>query len=146
VAAVIIAGVDVYQTYNIVINQIQSQSIMGIMGLIVANATDLAVIAAGTFLIGRGIFYFFTRNPRIWRNIVGAVVCVWIREVALKASIILLSPTPPTSVTDKLVLDLLFATGLGIAGTVIAILVTMSLSKKYRHFFRGAKAEKRGKS
>lgn len=146
VAAVIIAGVDVYQTYNVVINQIQSQPIMGIIGLIVANATDLAVIAAGTFLIGRGIFYFFTRNTRIWRNIVGAVVCVWIREVASKASIILLSPTPPTSVTNKLVLDLLFATGLGIAGTVIAILFTMSLSRKYRYFFRRRKAEKRGKS
>lgn len=146
VAAVIIAGVDVYQTYNAVINQIQFQPIMGIIGLIIANATDLAVIAAGTFLIGRGIFYFFTRNDLIWRNIVGAVVCVWIREVAFRAALILLSPTPPTSVTDELVLDLLFATGLGIAGTVIVILVTMSLGKKYRRFFRGSEAEKHGKS
>jgi len=144
VAAVIIAGMGAYQTYNAVISQIQSQPIMGIMGLIVANATDLAVIAAGTFLIGRGIFYFFTRDARIWRNIVGAVVCVWIREVAFRASLILLSPIPPTSVTDTLVLDLLFSTGLGIAGTVIAVLATMSLSRKYRRFFRGSKAEESG--
>jgi len=146
VAALVIAGVDVYNTYNAVVNQIQSKPIMGILGLIVENATDLAVISAGTFLIGGGIFYFFMRDARIWRNVVGAVVCVWIREVAFRASQILLSPTPPTSVTDRLVLDLLFATGLGIAGTVIAILVTMSLSRKYRRFFRGSRAEKSGKS
>jgi len=146
VAALVIAGVDVYNTYNAVVNQIQNKPIMGILGLIVENATDLAVISAGTFLIGGGIFYFFMRDARIWRNVVGAVVCVWIREVAFRASQILLSPTPPTSVTDSLVLDLLFSTGLGIAGTVIAILVTMSLSRKYRRFFRGSTAEKSGRS
>ncbi len=146
VAALVIAGVDVYNTYSAVVSQIQNRPIMGILGLIVENATDLAVISAGTFLIGGGIFYFFMRDTRIWRNVVGAVVCVWIREVAFRASQILLSPTPPTSVADSLVLDLLFATGLGIAGTVIAILATMSLSRRYRGFFRGSRAEKSRKS
>ncbi len=134
-AAIIIVGVDIYQTYNALVNQ-QFQTIMGMIGLTIVKATDLAIIAASTFLIGNGIFYFFTRNTRIWRNIVGIIVCLWIREVAFRASQILLTPTPPVSVTDKLVLDLLFATGLGIAGTAIAILATMSLSEKYRHFFR----------
>jgi putative membrane protein len=141
ITAIVILGVDAYQTFSSVAPHVPSDSSLWwsslprIAGLVTANAVDLITVALSILLIGRAIFYYFTHNRRIWRNGVGIVVLIWVREVALRASSILLAPVPPTSISDRLIIDLLFSAGLGIAGTLIAVLVTMSLSRRYKHYF-----------
>jgi uncharacterized membrane protein len=149
ITALIVLGIDAYQTYTAILPhypdlQLWWSNLPSIAGLVIANATDLAVVAVCIIFVGRGIFYYFSRDDRIWRNGVGIVVAVWVREIAIRASTVLLAPVPPASISDKLIVDLLLAAGLGIAGTLIAVLVTISLRRRYRHYFSrrmGAKDE-----
>lgn len=140
ITALIVIGVDAYQTYTAITPQYPDpaqwlNNLPMIAGLIIENAVDLAVVAVCIIFIGKGIFYYFSHDNRIWRNGVGIVVVIWIREIALRASAVLLSPVPPTSISDKLIVDLLLAAGLGLAGTLIAVLVSISLRKRYKHYF-----------
>jgi len=140
ITALIVIGIDAYQTYTAILPhypdlQLWWSHLPTIAGLIIANATDLAVVAVCIVFVGRGIFYYFSRDDRIWRNGVGIVVAVWVREIAIRASLVLLAPVPPASISDKLIVDLLLAAGLGIAGTLIAVLVTISLRRRYRQYF-----------
>ena len=76
---------------------------------------------------------YFTRDGRIWWSFVGIVATLWLREVALSASEILVYPTSaPFSLIEKL----LVGAGLGIASTVITILITLKLGKRFDRYFR----------
>jgi hypothetical protein len=147
-AALIIVGVDLYQTYIAVAPHVPGDpslwwaSFPRIAGLVMAHATDLMVIAICVLLVGRGIYYFFIRDSRIWQNVIGVIVCTYVGEVTLRASRILLEPTPPTSIADKLVVELLLSVVVGLAVTVITILVTFKLSKRFDYYFKKTGAEK----
>jgi len=137
-AALIIIGLDSYQTYIRLISVFGNPSswfenVPLLIGWILREGVNLMVIATLIFIAGIIIRFYFLRDSRIWWNVVGVVVVLWMREIALKASDILLSSQPiPTSLTQ----NLLIVVGLGIVTTLITILVTINLSKRFDYYFK----------
>lgn len=132
-AALIIVGVDSYQTYTGLINTIGEPNewlkhVPEVIGYSMKYATDLGVVASCIFLIGIAFYFFFFRDPRFWWTLVGTISILWMREVSLNASEVLLEPA--TSVQN-----LIIVIGFGIATTVITILVTHKLSKRFESYF-----------
>ena len=133
----ILIGLDVYQTYQYLIEILGAPSqwlslLPQVIGLTMKFATNLLVIASCTFLVGIAIYFYFLRDSRIWWTVVGIVATLWMREVALNSSAIFLSPLlVPTSV----ILNLIIVIGLGITTTVITILATLKLSKRFEYYF-----------
>jgi len=139
-ATVVLIGVAINQTYagiNATIGPIdlwQSQ-LPKVIGYAIIYSIDFLIVAACTLLVGWGVYFFFERDQRMWYQIVGVVVSVWLRELALKASAILISPLPPGGFTDLLITDLLFVVGLGIATTIITVVITLTLGRRYESYF-----------
>lgn len=139
VIALIIVGLDVYLTYGSLLESIGNPSqwstiLPKVIGHILEYATDLMVTASCIFLVGLGIYFYFIRDSRIWWTVVGIVATIWMRQIALMASVILLLPiTPPPG---EYIQGLILVIGLGIATTVAVILVTMKLNRIYSQYFR----------
>jgi hypothetical protein len=92
----------------------------------------LVVVAAIISLVGGAVYLYFTRDGRIWWSFVGVVATLWLREVTLTASEILLWPaTMPFELVEKL----LFGAGLGIACTLITVFVTLKLGQRFERYF-----------
>jgi len=134
ITALILVGLDVYQTHGS-LTEILGDSTHWLMvlpiviGYILKFAVDLATIASCIFLVGLGVYFYFQRDSRIWWTIIGIVAIIWFRQVALSASTILLLQITP--VPNEYILNLIFTIGLGIASTVITILITTKLSKLF---------------
>lgn len=145
VIAFIIIGLDLYLTYGNLIDSIGDPALWTAMlpkvvGHILESATDLMVTAGCIFIIGLGIYFYFMRDSRIWWTLVGVVATIWMRQIALTASVILLLPiTPPPS---EYIQSLIIVIGLGISTTVAVILITMKLSRIYGRYFRRSESER----
>jgi putative membrane protein len=143
-ATVVLLGVAINQTYaglSTTIGPIdlwQSQ-FPQVIGYTIVYSIDFLIVAACTLLVGWGVYFFFERDQRMWYQIVGIVVSIWLREVALKASAILISPLSPGGFTDILITDLLFVVGLGIATTIITVVITLALGRRYESYFESRK-------
>jgi hypothetical protein len=137
-AASIIIGLNSYQTYNNLLDTVGDPTgwpslIPKVIGWTIFFATNLMVVASCIFLVGIAIYFYFIRDPRIWWSIIGIVATLWMREVSLNASEILLSTHPiPTS----LIYNIILVIGLGIATMVITIKVTANLSRRFEHYFK----------
>ncbi|MFH0897465.1 MAG: DUF373 family protein [Candidatus Bathyarchaeota archaeon] len=142
VTALIIIGLDVYHTYTGLLGTtdlvILSEHIPQVIGWVMYFSTDLLVVASLIFIAGIIIYFYFLRDPRIWWNVVGIVATLWMREVSLKASAILLAPIPTPI---YLVQNLILIIGMGIATTLITILTTLNLSKRFTHYFNRYESE-----
>lgn len=139
-ATIVLLGVAINQTYtgiNATIGPVdlwQSQ-LPRVIGYAIVYSIDFLIVAACTLLVGWGVYFLFERDQRMWYQIVGIVVSIWLREVALKASAILISPVLPGGFTDILITDLLFVVGLGIATTIITVIITVLLGRRYDSYF-----------
>ncbi len=145
--ALTILGLDIYHTYTSLIEVLPQskwlENIPRVIGEILYFGTDLIVVASFIFIAGFAINFYFRRDPRIWWNIVGIVAAVWMREVSLKASAILLAPTPyPAYLVQNLILVISF----GIATTAITLWVVLNLSKRFEYYFNrsGVKSDEEG--
>ncbi len=143
IAAMIIIGVDVYQTYTNLINpeivgdpSIWLSHIPEVIGWAMRFGIDLVIVASVTSLVGVAIYFFFNRDPRIWWTIVGLVVTLWTREMAIHASEILLTDPP---IHMGLLINLIITISLGIVTTVITIVVTRRVSKRFEHVFNNSR-------
>lgn len=130
--ALIITGLDSYQTYvNITGFLPQSQwldNVVQVIGYTMSYATNLLVVASCILLVGIAIYFYLMRDTRIWWSGVGIVAALWMREISLRASVILISPG--TSVQN-----LLLVVGFGIATILGTILITHDLSKRFEYYF-----------
>jgi putative membrane protein len=101
IAAMVIIGVDVYQTYTNLINpeiigdpSIWLTRIPEVVGWAMRFGVDMVIVASGTSLVGMALYFYFIRDPRIWWTVVGFVVTLWTREMANQASAILRRQPP----------------------------------------------------
>ncbi len=137
--ALILIGLGSYLAYTGILENVGPQDVWParvaqVVGSAMKFGTNLMVVASCTFLIGIAIYFYFMRDSRIWWTIVGIVASLWMREVSLGASDILLLSSPIQS--------LVITIGLGIASTVITILVTLNLSKRFERYFNRYEVEK----
>ncbi|MCJ7635635.1 DUF373 family protein [Candidatus Bathyarchaeota archaeon] len=138
VTAMIIAGLDVYQTYTGLYQELGDPTkwlavLPRTVGLAIQYSVTLFVVAAIILLAGISVYMYFKRDSRIWWSSVGVVAMLWLREVALTASEILVIPT---SAPIELIENLLFGAGLGIASTLATILITLKVSKRFEKYFK----------
>lgn len=97
-------------------------------GWFIANSIILVVIGICVLLSGRAIRWFFERDNRLWRTIVIVVVVAWSFPVFKEASQILITP-------ERNVFTLVFTIIIGIIWSVLAVLVTSLLHRKYADLF-----------
>ena len=100
-----------------------------IIGKFIAYSLDLITIGVGVFFIGRSIYYLFIESSKLWRNVIGAVMVLPSREVALRSSLILLDP----SVSP---MTLVASVGFGILVTASSVFIVRVLSRRYSNHFR----------
>jgi putative membrane protein len=97
-------------------------------GWFLAHSITLVVIGICVLLSGRAIRWFFERDNRLWRTIVIVVVVAWSSQVFYEASQILIDP-------QRVYGRLVFTIVVSIIWTVLAVLVTSLLHKKYAELF-----------
>jgi len=108
-----------------------------LIGDFLQQSIDLIVAGISIFLIGSVIHYYFTRDVRIWQNIIGVVIAITIYPVTLEISKILMDPTYQSQI-------LMYWVSVGIAVSVLSTLIVYSLHRRFIEYFR--KAEEGGKS
>jgi len=142
-AAAAIMAVNVYQTYTVLVPYVPNDpslvwvALPTLIGMVLVRATDLTIVAFTFFLVGSGVYYYFTHDTRMWRDVVGVVVCLSVREIGLRASdIIMKAPVPPQNISDPLVTSLLLVVTLGIASTGISIFIVSRMNRRYASYFR----------
>jgi putative membrane protein len=151
-AALAIMAVNIYQTYVFLSPHVPTDpslvwtSLPSIIGMILVRATDLTIVAFTVFLVGSGVYNYFVRDTRMWRDVVGVVMCLSFREIAFRASDILKEPIPPQYITDPAAISLLLAVTMGIAATGIAIFLVFRMNKRYASYFRKVESGEVGQS
>ena len=138
ITAIIIAGLAVYQTYTGLYQELGDPTkwlavLPRTLGLAIQYSVNLIAVVAIILLAGIAVNMYFKRDSRIWWSSVGVVTMLWLREVALTASEILVIPT---SAPIGLIENLLFVAGLGIASTLATILITRRVSKRFEKYFK----------
>lgn len=134
----IIIGLSVYQTYTGLYEELGAPTgwlavLPFTVGKAIEYSVSLIAIAAIIALAGTTVYLYFKRDIRIWWSSVGVVATLWLREVALTASEILIIPT---SAPMQLIEKLLLVTGLGIASTLATILITLRVGKRFERYFK----------
>lgn len=138
VTTMIIGGLDVYQTYTGLYQELGDPSkwlavLPRTIGLAIEYSVTLIVVASIISLAGMTVYLYFKRDSRIWWSSVGVVATLWLREVALTASEILIIPT---SAPLDLIEELLIGAVLGIVSTLATILITLKVSKRFEKYFK----------
>jgi len=141
-AALAIVAVNAYQTYTFLGPYLPKDpslvwaSLPSVIGMILVRATDLTIVAFTVFLVGSGVYYYFTHDTRMWRDVVGVVMCLSFREIAFRASDILKEPILPQYITDPAAISLLLAVTMGIAATGISIYIVFKMNRRYASYFK----------
>jgi len=99
-----------------------------LVGWFIARSIVLVVIGICILLSGRAIRWFFERDNRLWRTIVIVVVVAWSSPVFYEASQILITPQHSYG-------RLVFTIVVSIIWTILAVLITSVLHRKYADLF-----------
>lgn len=138
ITSLIVFGIGIYQTYSGLINILGDPYgwyliIPSVIGYGIKFIVDLVLIAFLIFLIGLTVFLYFMRDHRILWVAVGIVATLWMREIALQASdILILTPPIPSSLIQSLIL----VVGLGISATIITFYLSIKSGKKFHYYFK----------
>jgi uncharacterized membrane protein len=84
IAALILIGVDSYQAYIGILENIGPQEVwpihvVQVVGFAMKFGSNIMVLALCTFLVGIGVYFYFMHDPRIWWTVVGIVASLWMR-------------------------------------------------------------------
>jgi hypothetical protein len=107
--------------------------IPSVIGYGIRFIVDLVLVAFLIFLIGLTVFLYFMRDHRILWIAVGVVATLWMREIALQASDILILPPP---IPSSLIQSLILVVGLGISATIITFYLSIKSGRKFDYYFK----------
>lgn len=110
----------------------------GLLGDFISGSIDLIVAGASVVLAGRAIRWYFERDPRLWRTMVIMVAVAWSWPIFHQASQILIDPLYQI---DSRVPELVVTIVVGIPLTVVAVLTTFLLHRRYARFFKEKEEE-----
>jgi hypothetical protein len=139
VAGLLLVGIGLYQGWtqtSAEVSKIYPQPILGwwvgilpkLLGWFIIYSIPLVVIGICILLAGRAIRWFFERDTRLWRTIVIVIVIAWSSLVFHEAAKILINPMLGYS-------RLVFTIVVSIIWSILAVLITSLLSKKYASIF-----------
>ncbi len=138
ITSLIVFGIGIYQTYSGLINILGDPyywylRIPSVIGYGIRFIVDLVLVAFLIFLIGLTVFLYFMRDHRILWIAVGVVATLWMREIALQASDILILPPP---IPSSLIQSLILVVGLGISATIITFYLSIKSGRKFDYYFK----------
>jgi hypothetical protein len=99
-----------------------------LIGIFIQQSINLIVLGICIAVGGSIVYNYFTRDPRIWRGIVGVVVVLSVWEIAWQTSVILIEPSAP-------VIPLIVTVIISIAISVIVIAIIFALHRRFTQYF-----------
>jgi putative membrane protein len=141
--SLVIGGLAVYQTYGILLENVGGfetwlPQISLVVGYALKYAVDLIFIAVIVFIGGLSVYLYFMRDSRMLWSIVGLVVGVFMREVALHASEILLLGVWPVPLDYWIELTAIIASSVVI--TIVTVFVTLRQGRRLEEYFKKTEA------
>jgi putative membrane protein len=141
--SLVIGGLAVYQTYGILLENVGGfetwlPQISLVVGYALKYAVDLIFIAVIVFIGGLSVYLYFMRDSRMLWSIVGLVVGVFMREVALHASEILLLGEWPVPLDYWIELTAIIASSVVI--TIVTVFVTLRQGRRLEEYFKKTEA------
>jgi putative membrane protein len=138
ITSLIVFGIGIYQTYAGLIDLFGDPYgwyliLPSVIGYGIKFMIDLVLVAFLIFLTGLTVFLYFMRDQRIWWIAVGVIATLWMREIALQASAILILPPP---IPGALIQSLILVVGLGISTTIITFYLSIKSGKKFEYYFK----------
>ena len=106
-----------------------------LIGSFISGSVDLAAIAILITLIANIVYYLFSRNPRIWGAIRGAVLLLWIWALLKRVGVILIAGAAGGLENPQVFLLAIIAI-LGLVTLTVTLIVTRILRKMYSKYFR----------
>jgi putative membrane protein len=137
--SLVIGGLAVYQTYGILLENVGGfetwlPQISLVVGYVLKYAADLIFISFTVFIGGLSVYLYFMRDSRMLWSIVGLVVGVFMREVALHASEILLLEVWPVPMDYWIELTAIIASSIII--TIVTVFVTLRQGRRLEEYFK----------
>jgi hypothetical protein len=105
-----------------------------VLGYVFKYAVDLLAVAFSIFILGLGVYRYFTRDSAMLWSIVGLVVAICMRAFCLKVSEILLLGTTPVPTSYWIELSTIIA--LSVIATVVVIFIMLRLGKRLDVYFK----------
>lgn len=141
--SLVILGLALYQTHGILLENVGSfetwlPQISLVVGYALKYAVDLIFISFTIFIGGLSVYLYFMRDSRMLWSIVGLVVGVFMREVALHASEILLLEVWPIPMNYWIELTAIIASSIVI--TIITVFVTLRQGRRLEEYFTKTEA------
>ena len=141
--SLIILGLALYQTHGILLENVGSfetwlPQISQVVGYALKYTVDLIFISFTIFIGGLSVYLYFMRDSRMLWSIVGLVVGVFMREVALHASEILLLEVWPVPMNYWIELTAIIASSIVI--TIITVFVTLRQGRRLEEYFTKTEA------
>ena len=126
---------------NVTVNVTIPQDIAGwigqfgqISGYFIKGCMDLIIIGVCLTLLGRAIYWYFERNTKLLRNGALIVMAGWFRQILDGTADVLINPEMGY---EKLMFAIIVGVLLGIAATLVVIVVQRS----YKKFFKKIEGE-----
>ena len=106
-----------------------------LIGSFISGSVDLAAIALLITILANIVYYLFSRNPRIWGAIRGAVLLLWIWALLKRAGVILIAGATGGLENPQVFLLAMIAI-LGVVTLTVTLIVTRMLRRMYSKYFR----------
>jgi len=106
-----------------------------LIGSFISGSVDLAAIAILITILANIVYYLFSRNPRIWGAIRGAVLLLWIWALLKRAGVILIAGATGGLENPQVFLLAIIAI-LGVVTLTVTLIVTRMLRRMYSKYFR----------
>ena len=137
--SLVIGGLAVYQTYGILLENVGGfetwlPQISLVVGYALKYGVDLIFISFAVFIGGLSVYLYFMRDSRMLWSIVGLVVGVFMREVALHASEILLLEVWPIPMNYWIELTAIIASSIVI--TIVTVFITLRQGRRLEEYFQ----------
>ncbi|MCW4038710.1 MAG: DUF373 family protein [Candidatus Bathyarchaeota archaeon] len=137
--SLVIGGLAVYQTYGILLENVGGfetwlPQISLVVGYALKYGADLIFISFTVFIGGLSVYLYFMRDSRMLWSIVGLVVGIFMREVALHAAEILLLEVWPVPMNYWIELTAIIAASIVI--TIVTVFVTLRQGRRLEEYFQ----------
>jgi len=77
-----------------------------LIGAFISKGTDMATLGLGIAIAGDGISSYVQNrdDPKVWSNMIGILLLLWMRPISLEASYIIRNPNVPITIFSPLII------------------------------------------
>jgi len=101
-----------------------------LIGYFLLRGIDLIIIGVIFSLVGGALYFFITRDTKLWRNLVGFSISFWLRFIFMESANVLIEPK-----TVTLYSPLVIMTIASLVTTSALVLVIYRTHKRFAYYF-----------